>query len=363
MDPAKDDANLYRYVRNNPVNAVDPSGLAEIDELNARIRERLNRVDPAVAAFVEEHDVKVVSKTWSFFGEDAELRAETKEFAINTGKSEYQQLMRLRGHIRILNQFKEFEKENFRYSKDSIRPTHGSREWPGYVHAMREQAYETMRLAGATEAEITARQTLELASEIFGSGGLIETALLARSPWAARTAVQHGRAAQANQRLLDAHLAKRIPENIQDAHGNPGLRPGTIIYPDPAVNEAHVFKGEINKKGSAVGFHHRPSGNDPATARLTSIIDSPNASGVYTGKIEVLDHQTGKWVAKNGYSTFFPDAWSPTMVLNEIRGAYANGHAMPGKPLNYWEGVSPSGLRIGGYASQSGSINTAFPIY
>jgi RHS repeat-associated protein len=32
MDPARDDANLYRYVRNNPVNSRAPSGLADLPE-------------------------------------------------------------------------------------------------------------------------------------------------------------------------------------------------------------------------------------------------------------------------------------------------------------------------------------------
>jgi hypothetical protein len=129
--------------------------------------------------------------------------------------------------------------------------------------------------------------------------------------------------------------------------------------PGVRVNQGHVFHGEINKKGNAVGYHHRPGGQDAPTARVTQIVDPPSAQGVYTGRVEVFNPATNTWVKKGPLSSFYPDAWTQDRVLFEIRGAYGTRNATKG---NYWEGTSPSGVRIGGYLNPDGSINTAFPI-
>lgn len=54
----------------------------------------------------------------------------------------------------------------------------------------------------------------------------------------------------------------------------------------------------------------------------------------------------GQWVAKGPPSTFFPDAWTRAQVLSEIRGAFADQFSRRG---NYFEGISQSGVRMGGY--------------
>ena len=137
----------------------------------------------------------------------------------------------------------------------------------------------------------------------------------------------------------------------------------------PRINLEHVFHGEINAQGRAVGFHHEGSiGHQvvgpQGTARLVpGTATPPNANGVYRASVEVFDQAAGAWVRKGPASTFFPKAWSRAQVLAEIRGAFARRAAVPGRPANYWEGVSPSGVRIGGYTSPAGDINTAFPTW
>ena len=58
---------------------------------------------------------------------------------------------------------------------------------------------------------------------------------------------------------------------------------------DPNINLWHIFEGEINRSGKPVGFHARPGGQDPAGARVLSLKDKPNGSGVYTASIEIRD--------------------------------------------------------------------------
>ena len=60
-----------------------------------------------------------------------------------------------------------------------------------------------------------------------------------------------------------------------------------LVFAPPAnVNVTHIFAGEINKRGKPTGFHSRPGGQDPATARLVRIVDRPNRAGVYTAEVE-----------------------------------------------------------------------------
>jgi hypothetical protein len=129
------------------------------------------------------------------------------------------------------------------------------------------------------------------------------------------------------------------------------------------INEAHVFEGEINRSGNPVGFHSRPGGVDPPSARVTQVVSPPNAQGVYRAKVEIFDQATNAWVPKGPASSFFPDSWARGRVLSEIEGAFGNRVTTHGKPASYWEGISPTGVRIGGYLDSTGGINTAFPIY
>ena len=118
----------------------------------------------------------------------------------------------------------------------------------------------------------------------------------------------------------------------------------------------HVFEGEINRQGKAVGFHSRPGGQDPATARLVKMKDGPNRAGVYTAIIEVRDGS--QW--KEKFSSFFPDSMSADQVTKAILNAYNKSSNNKKQP---WRGPSGHGFDIQGYTLSKGDINTAFPVY
>ncbi len=115
---------------------------------------------------------------------------------------------------------------------------------------------------------------------------------------------------------------------------------------NPPIKFGHVTDGEINKKGRAVGFHYRPNGEEPAGARMVQQIDPPNAAGVYTGQVQVLNPATGQWVDKAPLTTFFPDKLSEQQVQDAILHAYQNGTVTPsgsirgdsglGFPIELW---------------------------
>ncbi|MEE9320757.1 MAG: EndoU domain-containing protein [Granulosicoccus sp.] len=146
-------------------------------------------------------------------------------------------------------------------------------------------------------------------------------------------------------------------------HSTSNDNPGSL-HPDytqwsktePNVNLWHIFEGEINRSGKPVGFHARPGGRDPASAKVISLRDKPNGLGVYTASIEIHDGE--QW--KQKFSSFFPDSLSRDEVIEAVLNAYRNSNDPQAQPF---EGPSGLGFRIQGYTSGRGGINTAFPIF
>jgi hypothetical protein len=125
----------------------------------------------------------------------------------------------------------------------------------------------------------------------------------------------------------------------------------------PAVNETHLFEGYINRKGDPVGYHSRPGGRDPATARVVSVVDPPNKVGVYTAMVEIHAPK-GRWLSKQ--STLFPDNMSRKEVIQAVLHSFQNRTS--GNATRF-SGPSNKGFTIEGYLLPDGRINTAFPIY
>ncbi len=136
---------------------------------------------------------------------------------------------------------------------------------------------------------------------------------------------------------------------------------------EPPINLSHIFAGEINKKGKAVGFHARSFGRDPKGAYLSQLISGPNPLGVYTASSEIYDAKEERWKRK-AFSSFFPDILSRKQVVNLILKAYKAGRA---DKRGKWRGDSGAGFRIEGWlcpkdgtpTCPKGAINTAYPIY
>ena len=124
----------------------------------------------------------------------------------------------------------------------------------------------------------------------------------------------------------------------------------------PEMNLYHIFEGEINRKGKPVGFHSRPSGLDPDSAKIVRVRDKPNSVGVYTATIAIRDG--GQW--KEKFSSFFPDNMSSDQVMDAIIHAYNNSSNKKKQP---WQGPAGHGFTIQGYTTSRGGINTAFPVY
>ena len=118
----------------------------------------------------------------------------------------------------------------------------------------------------------------------------------------------------------------------------------------------HIFDGTINGKGKATGYHY-----SMVTDSKGKIIDGTRSdvdeNGVFTGKVEVSG------VKKNGFSSFFPESWTPQQVIDAINIAYDDATENPSNPKgSLWIGYCDD-LEIDMYLNSDKKITSAFPIY
>ena len=118
----------------------------------------------------------------------------------------------------------------------------------------------------------------------------------------------------------------------------------------------HIFDGTINSKGKATGYHY-----SMVTDSKGKIIDGTRSKtdehGVFTGKVEVSG------VKKNGFSSFYPESWTPQQVVDAINTAYDDALKNPDNPQGeLWIGYSGN-LEIDMYMNKSKQITTAYPVY
>ena len=118
----------------------------------------------------------------------------------------------------------------------------------------------------------------------------------------------------------------------------------------------HIFDGTINGKGKATGYHYTM-----VTDSKGKIIDGTRSdadeNGVFTGKVEVSG------IKKDGFSSFFPESWSPQQVVDAINIAYDDAVGNPSNPKgSLWIGWCDD-LEIDMYLNSDKKITSAFPIY
>jgi hypothetical protein len=113
----------------------------------------------------------------------------------------------------------------------------------------------------------------------------------------------------------------------------------------PAERLRHTLMGE--RDGRTSGFHHRPGGVDPPGAKLLRVTRRHPHTGVYEGRVALLNRRTGQWREKRGVSTFFPDHWSREQVDNAVDRGFREGavkDAETGRWRSTFRGVDLEGF-------------------
>ena len=77
----------------------------------------------------------------------------------------------------------------------------------------------------------------------------------------------------------------------------------------PEKTQRHIFEGEVNARGKAVGCHHISAINS-GHSKIIAVISRPNQEKIYEATVEVFDKKRSQWIKKEGRSSFYPDSWS-----------------------------------------------------
>jgi filamentous hemagglutinin len=125
----------------------------------------------------------------------------------------------------------------------------------------------------------------------------------------------------------------------------------------PIDFDGHVLRAEIKSNGNVVGGHSTASGEVQVIPGTAS---PPNAQGVYTAKIQVVDPSNpGQLLPKTnngGVSTMFPDSWSADRIKVEVDAAYNNKTVVGNK----WSGITPSGVVVEGFLKPKATVYPKF---
>ena len=119
----------------------------------------------------------------------------------------------------------------------------------------------------------------------------------------------------------------------------------------------HIFDGTINKKGNATGYHYTMV-LDSKGKIIEGTRSKEDENGVFTGNVEV------DGVKKNGFSSFYPESWTPQQVVDAINAAYDEATANPDNPTSNSLWIGHYGdIEIDMYLDSNQKITTAYPVY
>jgi hypothetical protein len=178
-----------------------------------------------------------------------------------------------------------------------------------------------------------------------------------RSPVTAAGKSGPGGSAELVADLEKQSIVREVKGGIQDSAGkNPATQTSITlaagetesIFAENALG--HIFHGEINKRGKAVGYHHESM----MGGSILKVVRQTNPLGLYEAEIYVGG------IAKDHPSTFFPKDWNRIKVLNSIKEAYGNKINVT---RNKFRGTTSNGMEIEMYLDAQGKIITAYPKY
>ena len=156
------------------------------------------------------------------------------------------------------------------------------------------------------------------------------------------------------KKVADAMAGPKVKTEVPKTYPKATLETlkNTENFTDSALE--HIFEGQINRRGNAVGYHYECI--EGTQGRIVPGTEVPmNDLGVYKAQVEVGGiPKTGN----AGFSTLFPKNMSPQEIINTINEA---NEVKVLKTGNEYYGYASNGMKISMYINKAGKVISAFP--
>ena len=128
----------------------------------------------------------------------------------------------------------------------------------------------------------------------------------------------------------------------------------SLVFNDPATTESAASAYTM---ADIAKLKHYSKVSDSKGKIISGTESKPDKHGVFTAKVKVNN------VKKNGFSSFYPENWTPQQVVDAINEAYADALSDKSNPHgSLWIGYSGD-LEIDMYLDSNKKITTAYPVY
>lgn len=116
----------------------------------------------------------------------------------------------------------------------------------------------------------------------------------------------------------------------------------------------HSSNGKVNRKGvSGIHLYNKNK------VKILKLINEDKATGIFEAKIEMLNENTGKYVKKQGSSSFFPKNWGLQRLIFECYEAYKNRKKVE---IHVYHGRTKSGILLEFVYNQEDRFVTVYPV-
>ncbi|HAY70854.1 MAG TPA: hypothetical protein DCX89_03105, partial [Saprospirales bacterium] len=116
----------------------------------------------------------------------------------------------------------------------------------------------------------------------------------------------------------------------------------------------HSKNGIVNRSGVS-GIHLY----DKDKIKIIKLLKTDQNTGIFEAEIAVLNERSGKFIKKQGKSSFFPTNWGLQTLILECFSAYMNKNEIDEFTFH---GTTSSGIKLEFVYDNKGTFKSVYPI-